>query len=145
MADEIGFEDKGNIDVTEKGDIRTEKLVSEVSKNLTRKQIKEEIEGESGAVQKKGSMTKDVPQLMFKIGAKFIGCPNFELDENDAQTFATHLNILFPVEGKITSVIVLLMITINKVYICMDAIQAKFKPKQLEKEEDKPVLSEQIK
>jgi len=145
MGDEIGFEDKGVINIPEKGDIREEKMVSDVKKNLDRKQIKETLEGETGAVEKRGSMTKDVPQIIFKIGAKFIGCEKFELDDAEAQTFATHLNILIPLEGKLTSLVVILMITVNKIYGCMDAIQAKFKPKTIKKEQEHQNLPEQIK
>lgn len=144
--DEMGFEDKGNIIVPEKGDVRTEKMVSDVKKGITKDQIKDELKQESGAVEpKKGSLTKDVPQLMFKVVAKTINCPKFELDDSEAQTMATHLNILLPIEGKVASVVVILMITINKVYTCMDAITAKLRPASIEeKPPQQPPMNEPL-
>jgi hypothetical protein len=139
---EITFEDKGDIDVPEKGDVNTEKMAAEVRKKVQKENIETVVRKEEGAekpVEKKGSMTKDVPQLVFKICAKVIGCKNFELDDSDAQTFATHLNILIPIEGKLASLVVLVMITLNKVYICMDVITAKFASKgALEERGQKP-------
>lgn len=144
MSDEIGFEDKGNIEIPEKGDIRREKMISDVKKSLTREQIKDEVKDETGMSEKKGALTKDVPQLVFKMGAKLIGCPKFELDDSEANTMATHLNILLPLDGKLASVVVVVMITLNKVFVCMDAISAKFKRSSIEKEEEKPNLPEQL-
>lgn len=146
MSDEIGFEDKGVIDVPEKGDIRTEKIISDVKKTIQKDQIKAVVSEEEGvAPEKKGSLTKDVPQMMFRIGAKIINCPKFELDESEASTMATHLNILLPVEGKMASLLVVIMITLNKVFMCMDAIKTKFNKTDIEKTDDnKPKLPEPI-
>jgi hypothetical protein len=139
MSDEIGFEDKGSIVIPEKGDVREEKIISDVSKGIQRDQIKTKLTEESGtAPEKKGTLTKDVPQVLFKMGAKFIDCPKFELDDQEAQTMATHLNILIPLEGKMVSLVVILMIVVNKMYVCMDAIKRKANKGALEEKEEKP-------
>jgi len=145
MSDEIGFEDKGTIQIPEKGDVREEKIISDVSKGIQRDQIKTKLTEESGtAPEKKGTLTKDVPQVLFKMGARLIECPKFELDDQEAQTMATHLNILIPLEGKMVSLVVILMIVVNKVYVCMDAIKKKANKGALEEEKPADKLPEAI-
>jgi len=144
---EISFENKGNIEVPDKGDIRTEKMVEASKKAVDREQIDAEVRKELGAEKgeaAKGSFTKDVPQLVFNLAAKWIDCPRFALDDQEAQTFATHLNIVLPIGGKAASVVILIMITLNKVLLCMDAIKAKFAPPQIEKPERRNEPGEQL-
>lgn len=145
-SDEVSFEDKGDIPVPDKGDITTEKVKASVKKKIQKEVIEQEVRKEEGAEKAPVSaMTKDVPQLLFRIGAKVIQCPKFELDDGEASTMATHLNILFPISGKLASVIVIVMITLNKVYICMDAIQARFRRSSVEPQAPpKPNLPEPI-
>lgn len=145
MPDEISFENKGNIEIPDKGDIRQERVVEGVKKTIQREQIDQVVREAEGAEKKqaKGSFTKDVPQLIFKIGAKQINCPRFELTEQEAETFAEHLNIVLPVSGKAASIVILIMITLNKVFICMDAIKEKMQPK-IEREPPRQDLPEQL-
>lgn len=58
--------------------------------------------------------------------ADFIDCPKFNLSDEEAGIVAKHLTILLPFEGWMVSAIVILMVIINKVIICMDAIKKKF-------------------
>jgi len=146
MAD-ISFEDKGKIEIPDKGDIREEKMVEQSKKTIEKEAIDQAVREELGAEKgqaARGSFTKDVPQLVFRFCAKAIDCPRFELDDQEAQTFATHLNIVLPIGGKAASFVILIMITLNKVVICLDAIKKKFSPPPLEREPARPDLGEQI-
>lgn len=131
MPDEISFEHKPDIKVPDKGDVRQERVIESIEKKMNREQTEAELRGEAGEEpkEKKGSLTKDVPQMIFRICGGFIDCKKFELTDDEAQIMATHLNILLPLEGKIVSVVVILMIVLNKVYQCMDAIKNRGKPK----------------
>ena len=123
---EFGFEDTGKKDVADKGDIKTEALTDKVKTGLKKQEIKTDLQSDAGTgPAPTGTMTKDVPQMIFRIGASLIGCPKFELTEKEAEDVATHLNILIPMQGKIVSVVFILLIVLNKVYTCMDAIKAK--------------------
>lgn len=127
MGEEIKFEHKGNIEIPDKGDVKTEKIVSDVEKKIAREQIEGAVRQDTGtAPDKKGTLTKDVPQAAFRILAGVIDCPKFQLTDDEAASFAANLNILIPVEGKIAALLVLILITLNKVWTCMDAIKMKF-------------------
>jgi len=129
MTEEIGFKDLGNKDVPDKGDIKEERMEEQIVQKITKEEKEKEIRKETGTEPPaKGSFTKDVPQLVFRFIGSTIPCQKFELTDSEAETFAEHLNILIPLEGKLASVVVLIMITINKVYQCMDAIRARSKP-----------------
>jgi len=128
---EIGFENVGQMPVADRGNLKAEKMVQAVEDKVMKEQINSAVRKETGTeTPKKGDgITKDVPKLLFRFGAKIIGCPRFNLDDAEAEVFARHLNILVPIEGKMASVVVLLMITINKCYECFDAIKDKLSPK----------------
>ena len=137
MSDEISFEHKGNIEIPEKGDVATEKIIQEVNAKIKKEQIEGEIRKDTPGAEpeKKGSLTKDVPQAVFRLVARVIECEKFKLDDDEAATFAANLNILIPIEGKIAAFLIILLIVLNKVYICMDAIKAKFGHKKPEFDE----------
>jgi hypothetical protein len=146
MSDEVGFTDHGKIAIPEKGDIATEKIIADVNKKIAKETIEAGIRQETGtAPEKKGNLTKDVPQMVFRIAASVIGCKKFELDDDEASTIAANLNILIPIEGKIAALVVILMITLNKVYICLDAIKLKFGTKPIDEPPTKEKLPEQLK
>ena len=127
MTDEIAFKDLGNIEIPDKGDVKTEKIVAEVERKIAREQIEGVVRQDTGTEpEKKGTLTKDVPQAAFRIMAGIIDCQKFMLTDDEAAAFAANLNILIPVEGKIAALMVLILITLNKVWICMDAIKLKF-------------------
>lgn len=147
--DTISFEDTGEIaNVPVKDDVETSKIVADETQKIKGEKVRDAVRVRLGEEPKKqepvGTLTKDVPQLCFRIVGGFIGCKKFELDDAEAQTYATHLNILFPVSGKMISVVVLVMITLNKVYVCMDALKLKFGHKPAEEEEKQPDLPEQL-
>lgn len=124
MTEDISFEHKKDVAIPEKGDIRTEKMVADAERKVQKDQIKGAVEEKEGVAKEKvGTLTHDVPQMGFRVIAGVIDCKRFELSEDEARIFAHHLNILLPLEGKVVSVFVLLMIVLNKVYICMDAIK----------------------
>jgi hypothetical protein len=152
----IAFTDKGAVQVPEKEDI----IEGGVRAGISRKLLKERVEGELraeegqdvGGATKKGGMTKDTPQVIFRLIGKVIQCPKFELDDQDATLMATNLNILLPLDGKIAALVIVIMITVNKVVICFDAIArlfAKKPPADLptlqDKDKKEPPLQEQIK
>ena len=130
--DTAGFEHTGDInDIPVKGDVKTSRIIADETDKIGAEKIRDAVRTAAGETPKGkkepvGTLTKDAPQMVFRVVGGFIGCKKFELDDKDAEIYATHLNILFPVSGKLVSLIVLVMITLNKVYICMDAIQAKF-------------------
>lgn len=131
---EISFEHKPDKTVPDKGNIREEEMTEDIAAKLKKQQLEKDMKVAAGVEpekEKKGSFTKDVPQLLFRFGAAAIPCPKFNLTDEEAQTFAYHLNILLPIEGKLASIVVIVMITLNKVYQCLDAIQARAKPKPM--------------
>lgn len=145
MSPDIGFTDLGDKKIPDKGEIRTEQMTEDIEKKLTKQQLEKQIKTDAGIEPEriaKGSFTKDVPQLLFRFGAAAIPCPKFNLTDEEAQTFATHLNILLPIEGKLASIVVIVMITLNKVYQCMDAIQARRTPAASKMPNDTPGFAE---
>ena len=137
---EIEFKDLGKIPIPDKGDVKTEKMTAEIEKKITKEQLEGQIREDTGtAPEKKGTLTKDVPQMAFRIIGGFIDCKRFELSEDEAQIFATHLNILLPLEGKVISLFIILMIVLNKVYLCLDKIKAMQNKGGLEPEQPKRV------
>jgi hypothetical protein len=128
---EVSFQDLGNVPVPEKGDIREEARVDRVTEKIAREEVEKAVRQETGTEKEKPKtpIPPDVPIICFKIAARFIECPKFELDEEEARILAHHLTILIPFEGKIISVIVILMVVANKVLACTDAIKKKFAPK----------------
>jgi hypothetical protein len=131
MTDEVSFEDLGAVPVPPKGDIKTEALVDKVTAKIEREEVETVVRKETGTEKEKPKtpIPPDVPKMIFRIVARAIECPRFELDEEEARTVAHHLTILIPFEGKIISVVVILMVIANKTLTCMDAIKKKFAPK----------------
>ena len=141
MSEEIKFEHKGNIEIPAKGDPVTEKMIQDINKKIQKEGLEGEIRESTGTEKdatKTGGFTKDVPQVVFRIIAHEIPCKNFELTENEAQIMATNLNILVPVDGKIAALIIIVLIILNKVYICLDAIKARGKPAEEKPKEQLP-------
>ena len=150
--EEIGFIDVGKSDVADKGNVVEEKMRADITKKIQKEGIETEVRQETGTEKTaaSGSFTKDVPQLMFRIIADVIECPKFRLDDSEAATFAQHLNILLPLDGKIASLVVILMITLNKVFACLDAIKKKFggsvadRPDELKKPEGEKLPEQMV-
>jgi hypothetical protein len=146
MTDDISFEIKKPVDIPEKGDPVTEKMIQDINKKIQKEGLEGEIREATGTEKegKKTGVTKDVPQVIFRIIAAQIPCKKFELDDNEAETIAANLNILLPLDGKIAAILVITLIVLNKVYICLDAINAKMGKKKPD-EEIGAKLPEQIK
>jgi hypothetical protein len=147
MGEDVSFEHKKDIPIPEKGDIRTEKMIADAEKKVKKDAITGAVEEKEGVAKEKvGTLTHDVPQMGFRVIAGVIDCKKFELSEDEARIFAHHLNILLPLEGKVVSVFVILMIVLNKVYICMDAIKRLQNKGALEPQQPKQAeLPEQLK
>jgi hypothetical protein len=144
---EFGFEVTKEMPVADRGDIKTEKMIQKSTDTVMKEKIDSAVRGDLGAEKpRKGGMTKDVPQMVFRVAGSLIGCKKFELSDEEADQMATHLNILIPVEGKMVSVVFILLITLNKVYGCLDQIKAKFGavPDDLQAGQQKPNLPEQM-
>jgi hypothetical protein len=145
---DVSFQHLPDKTIPDKGNIREEEMTEDITRKIDKQEMEKDIRKATDTEpekDKKGSFTKDVPQLAFRFVAVLIPCPKFNLSDEDATVFAEHLNILVPIGGKYASVIVLTMIILNKVFVCMDAIQARSKPKMdneqpgfAEKEEEKP-------
>ena len=129
-ADTPEFEDLGDIEIPPKEDIHEERIKSRVEAKIEREQIEDSIRQETGTEKEKPKtpIPPDVPALCFRMIAKAIECPKFELDDEEARTVAHHLTILLPVDGKIISAVIILMVVLNKVITCMDAIKKKLTP-----------------
>lgn len=144
------FEHTGDIkDVPPKDDVKESKIIDSEVNKIEADRIKENVRrsmGEAGPEEPKpvGTMTKDCPQLVFRLIGGFIGCKKFELDDAEANTMAAHLNILIPMSGKLASVVIILMITLNKVYLCLDAIKAKMSKEPVEEKDKKEPLPEPL-
>ena len=154
MADVTGdtpaFEHTGDIaNIPLKDDVKTNKAIADETDRINRTRVQETVRIAMGEQPEKpkpqGTMTKDCPQIVFRIIAGVIGCEKFNLDDNEAATMAEHLNVLIPLSGKAASVVIILMITLNKVYVCMDAIKAKLGRRAgIEQQPDKPQLPEPL-
>jgi len=138
--DEAEFAHTGDIpNLPPKDDVKTNKAIADETDRVNRARIQEKVRismGEQPAEPKPvGTMTRDCPQLIFRLAAKVIGCKQFELDDAEAQTMATQLNVLIPLSGKMAAFVVVMMITLNKVFICYDAIMRKFRKEPAEAKE----------
>ena len=131
MPDEVSFEDLGAVPVPPKGDIKTEAVIDKVTAKIEREEVETVVRKDTGTEKEKpkAPIPPDVPKMIFRIVAHAIECPKFELDDEEARTVAHHLTILIPFEGKIISLIVILMVVANKTLTCMEAIKKKFAPK----------------
>ena len=144
------FQHTGDIkDVPPKDDVKTNKVVAETVDKINKERTADAVRVSMGeepkkAVEPVGTMTKDVPQLIFKLAAGAIECKKFELDDSEAQTMVAHLNVLLPLSGKAASVVIIVMITLNKVLACMDAIRAKMGNTPVEGKAEKEVLPEPL-
>ena len=126
-AKAIAFTPIPDADVSDKLDAETEHMRKQAENSVNRSIMRKEIEAEKGvAPEKRGTLTKDTPKAMFRLGAGFIGCDKFNLSDDEATIYANSLNVLFPVEGKIIAVCNIILITLGKVLTCMDAIKKKF-------------------
>lgn len=147
--DTPSYQDTGEIkDVPVKDDVKTSKVIADEMDKINKDKIVGAVRTAAGIEAKPepvGTMTKDAPQIVFRLIGGVIGCKKFELDDAEAATMAAHLNILIPLSGKVASLVIILMITLNKVYICLDAIKAKFAQTSIgEESEKRPDLPEPL-
>ena len=129
--DEIGFEridDKIVPNTFQDSD--TQKMRTDAMKKLEKNQVEQQVRAEAGLTEipkTPESIPKELPKVVFQVGAKIIGCDKFQLTDDEAKMFAKHLSIIIgPVTTKIYSVIIILIVTISKVSDCTGKIKSKF-------------------
>lgn len=127
-SDEITWEEVGAMETPPVQDPHRMDLERKVIANLEKKQIEQEIKGETGPAPQGAPIPPDVPYLVSHMAAKAIGCPQLECTPEENRIIAHHLSIIFPtLSSKIISAGIILVIVISKVIQCKDAILAKFK------------------
>lgn len=67
------------------------------------------------------------PKMVYRIGGKIIGCPAFELDEEEARAVADAMTLLIGNRSPRTiAALTILAVTLEKIAGCQQAIKAKF-------------------
>lgn len=100
------------------------------------KDIKQEVTGETKPLTVKESVPKEIPDMIFKAGAKIIGCPLFILDNDESVLMAKHFsNIVGQQSSKLYSILIIFIVVISKISGCIGAINNKVKG--LTKKDDK--------
>lgn len=131
---EIGFDKQVPKEVPETfDDAEHQKLKRDAVKKLDRAQADQEVRAEAGITEipkAPEAIPKELPKLMFHVGAKIIHCEKFELEKDEAATVAKHLSIIIgPVSSKIYSVIIISMVAMSKVSDCFGKISDKLHKK----------------
>jgi len=139
MNDEIGYEE-GEMKVTPKiQDAELQKLRTEAIKRLEKAQVDKQIRAEAGLTEipkEPESIPKELPKMVFKLGAKIISCEKFNLDEEEAKVLAKHLSILIgAISSKWYSAIIIIIIVISKISDCFTGIKKMLKREKKEKGE----------
>ena len=147
---EIGFENLGDVPLSEKGDVETDRIKEKAIRDLQVQQIKKQVTEQAGGGEKKKvtPIPKDLPRLVFRYGAKAISCEKFNTTNEENEILAKHLtNILGTMDSKIFSVVIILIIVIGKVVDCKDRVMSMFnkKKEKIDDSETPEGLPEQLK
>jgi len=137
--DEIEYEE-GEKKVTPKiMDAELQKLRNESIKKLEKTQVDKQVRAEAGMTEipkEPESIPKELPKMVFKLGAKTISCEKFELDDEEAKVMAKHLSILVgALSSKWYSLIIIIIILISKISDCFTGIKKLLKREKKEKTE----------
>lgn len=128
---EIGYEKQGNKEVPETFiDAEHEDMKDKAVHKLQQNQADQEVRAEAGITEipkPVESIPKELPKLVFSIGAKAIHCEQFKLTPEEATMMAKHLSIIVgPISSRIYSGIIILMVTGSKISDCFGKISSKF-------------------
>lgn len=145
--DTPGFKDLGSMPIPDRENAEDAKTVKTELKSIRKGQVVKAVRKAAGEEdRKKTEIPASVPKLIFHLGAKFIDCEKFNLDEKEANLIAQQLTILIPIDGKIAPILIIIAIVVEKVVVCFDRIMLKFgKTEGLDKTVKKPDLPEPIK
>ena len=140
MNDEIGYEE-GEMKITPKiQDAEIQKLRNESIKKLEKAQVDKQVRAEAGLTEipkEPESIPKELPKMVFKLGAKVIACEKFNLDEEESKVLAKHLSILIgAISSKWYSAIIIIIIVISKISDCFTGIKKMLKREKKEKTEE---------
>jgi len=140
MTESIGFEDTPDkvLPVYEDVDTTKKKIVEKLEKKQEQVRIEAEM-GMEAPPKSADSVPKELPAMVFRVGAKALKCDNFLLDEEEAKTLAKHLsNLIGAQNSKMYSVFIIIVIVLGKFYNCMDALKRTFsRDKGLQEKDDK--------
>jgi hypothetical protein len=108
-----------------------EDVILNLKKSVRKKELAKEMGIDEGSEEAQ-ELDKSFSIIMFKIGSMLIGCPKFELTDNEAAIFTDSLNAILKelgvkLSGFIIHVLVLFCIVAVKCINCKVAIQEKFK------------------
>ena len=144
MGDNVSFTEVAGADPTPRADANETEMRNQANKSLDRKEIAKQVMTERGIqppVPAGADIPAEMPKMFFKIGGRVIKCPQFELDDAEAEVLAKHLTILTGgINSKIFSSLVIIVIIGGKVMECFEAIKRKIMamfPKKEEKEKEK--------
>ena len=128
---EIGYEKQTDKEVPETFvDAEHEKMKGNAIRKLEQSQADQEVRAEAGITEipkAPESIPKELPKIIFQVGAKMIRCEKFELTPDEAKDMAKHLSIVIgPVSSKVYSVCIIVIIVVSKVTDCFGKIKDKF-------------------
>lgn len=128
---EIGYEKQSDKEVPQTfEDAEHQQMKGKAIRKLEQSQADQEVRAEAGITEipkAPESIPKELPKLMFKVGAKIIRCEKFELEPDEAKDMAKHLSIIIgPVSSKVYSVAIICIIIVSKVNDCFGKIKDKF-------------------
>jgi len=135
MSDEeIVFDPLPDLDLPPVKDLHKEDMTVQVGDQIDRARIKVKMTGTAApgtAAPVKPDIPPELPDLIFKIGAKALSCPAFALDADEARLVAKHLSIVCGgISSRLFSASMIGIIILSKILGCIDAIKAKFRKKE---------------
>lgn len=138
---DIGFDTSSDVPLGDIADDEKEVMMDSVKGSIEKEQMRKKVRADMGMTdtpKPAESIPPELPKMMFKIGAKIIGCDRFNLDPEEAKTFAKHASIIIgPVNSKIYSIFMVTIILLSKVNDCWNKAKDLLKGKKGEKKEDK--------
>jgi len=128
---ELGYEKQPDKEVPDTfTDAEHQKMKAKAVSKLEQAQADQEVRTEAGITEipkAPESIPKELPKLVFKMGAKIIRCDKFELTPDETKDVAKHLSIIIgPVSSKVYSMCIIVIIVVSKVNDCFGKIKDKF-------------------
>ena len=131
--DEIGFTELPHVDAPAVSDLRREDMKDQVGDSIARAKMKDQLQPPASAAPAKPEIPPELPDLLFRIGAKAMNCPAFRTDDADNILIARPLSIVLGgINSRLFSCCMIMIIIASKTLTCFDAIKAKFKKKEPE-------------
>lgn len=131
MNEEISYSEGAKKVTPEMQDAEIEEMKQASLRKIEQAQMDAKTRAEAGLTdipKTPESVPKELPKMMFKVGAKIISCERFNLDDEEAKVMAKHLSILIgAVSSRWYSVIIIFIILISKISDCWSGLKKALK------------------